>query len=152
MGVAAAYAVFQTAEQVQAAAISSAGSGNWSNASTWNGGRVPGAGDSVTISGGHTVTYDVTDSQVSGVTIIGNGRLVFASGKSVVLRTDRNIEVLGRLEMKPSSASIQHTIRFVGFPLRIEKVLSYVNELPAERGSTLSVFVNVKLTLLSDAE
>jgi len=114
VAVAAAYAVFQTAEQVQAAAISSAGSGNWSNASTWNGGRVPGAGDSVTISGGHTVTYDVTDSQVSGVTIIGNGRLVFASGKSVVLRTDRNIEVLGRLEMKPSSASIQHTIRFVG--------------------------------------
>jgi hypothetical protein len=96
-----------------AGAVSSLKSGNWSDPSTWIGGRVPGAADTVIIAWGHTVTYDLTDSRVSGVTIADNAKLSFAPGQTALLRTDKNILVLGDLEMKPSSATVHHTIRFV---------------------------------------
>jgi hypothetical protein len=44
--------------------IRSAGSGPWSAAATWEGGRVPGGGARVQVRTGHTVTYDVKSDQV----------------------------------------------------------------------------------------
>src|SRR5690349_4234602 len=41
-----------------AAAVTSTGTGNWSNASTWSSSQVPNSGDTVTILPGHTVTID----------------------------------------------------------------------------------------------
>jgi hypothetical protein len=76
-------------------------------------GGVPDAADAVTIATGHTVTYELADSRVSGVIIADNAKLAFAPAKTALLRTDKNILVLGELEMKPSSAPVHHTIRFV---------------------------------------
>ncbi|MES2629456.1 MAG: hypothetical protein V4616_10860, partial [Bacteroidota bacterium] len=42
--------------QLQAANISAKATGDWSNPTTWNGGVVPGAADSVLINGNFTVT------------------------------------------------------------------------------------------------
>ena len=48
------------------------GDGAWSNASTWSGGRVPSAGDSVLVAAGVTVTYDaVSDSAIACVDVAG---------------------------------------------------------------------------------
>lgn len=55
--------------------IRSAGSGRWSDASTWEGRRVPGAGDRVQVRTGHAVTYDVvSDAAVRSIHVAGTLR------------------------------------------------------------------------------
>ena len=39
--------------------VRSAASGRWSNAATWQGGKVPGNGSRVQVMTGHVVTYDI---------------------------------------------------------------------------------------------
>lgn len=51
------------AAQEQAKLIRSAQSGQWSEPSTWEGGKVPGAGARVQVRTGHNVTYDVASDQ-----------------------------------------------------------------------------------------
>ncbi len=52
--------------------IRSAGTGPWSAATTWEGGKVPGAGARVLIRAGHQVTYDVKSDQViRGINVAG---------------------------------------------------------------------------------
>ncbi|RYF37378.1 MAG: hypothetical protein EON97_01305, partial [Chitinophagaceae bacterium] len=92
--------------------VASVKSGNWSDASTW-GGKVPGAGDTPSISSGHTVTYDVTTSTVSGLNINSGGVLQFDSNKSVALLSSANIVNYGKLVLKPSSARVEHFIQFI---------------------------------------
>src|SRR3989344_4551469 len=108
-----AIAVFIYAGTAQAAAVTSVKSGNWSDPAVWSTNTVPGSADNVTISSGHTVTYDIADSQISGMTIAAGAKVAFDPAKTALLKTDKNIVNLGELEMKPSSASINHTIRFV---------------------------------------
>ncbi len=59
------------------AQISSKQDGNWSDGSTWNGGVVPGTGDTAIIQDGHTVTNDVKGQgiDVAGIDIESGGIL-----------------------------------------------------------------------------
>src|SRR5262245_6528539 len=80
-----AFAVTLTlALSAQAALVKSARSGNWSDAATWDTGKVPAAGDKVLVRTGHTITYDAkSDAVIRGITI--SGTLTFAPDKDTVL-------------------------------------------------------------------
>ena len=70
---------FQSLEQRQLlATISAANTGNWSDASTWQGGVVPTANDRVIISQNKTVTLDLLDT--SAKEIVVHGTLAVAEG------------------------------------------------------------------------
>ena len=62
------------------------GGGNWSATTTWSGGVVPLAGDTVTIASTDTVTYDVTTGvALAGVAINGTLRASTTAGAYVLL-------------------------------------------------------------------
>jgi hypothetical protein len=55
-----------------AATVKSAGSGNWSDPKTWDGGKRPTAGDTVLVREGHVVVYDVkSDAVIRALFIVG---------------------------------------------------------------------------------
>jgi len=55
--------------------IRSAGSGRWSDAATWQEGKVPGSGARVQIKAGHVVTYDIkTDGAIRSIHVAGTLR------------------------------------------------------------------------------
>jgi hypothetical protein len=56
--------VHHVAAQKLPALVRSAGSGPWSDPATWEGKKVPGPGARVQVLAGHTVTYDVTSTDV----------------------------------------------------------------------------------------
>lgn len=95
-----------------AVAVNSVQSGPWSSPSTWSGGHVPEVGDTITVTAGHTVTYDVSNGPVLGEMQI-KGTLTFDPAKSAKLTTERNIVVHGQLVMKPASPTVEHFIQFV---------------------------------------
>jgi hypothetical protein len=83
----------------------SVGSGNWSEAGTWNNG-VPANGDSVVIASGHTVVFDVDESGfaagLAGLTI--NGTLRFAVAANTVLKLACSVVGTGSLYVGNSGA------------------------------------------------
>ncbi len=68
----------------------------WSNPATWPGGKVPGAGDTVTIEKGKDVLLDVSPPALDGLHIAG--KLSF-SDKADIELTSEWIMVLGELEI-----------------------------------------------------
>lgn len=96
-----------------ATVVASVASGNWSNPAIWNTGTVPAATDKVVIASGHSVTYNVTSSQVSGVSVTSGATLSFNPNASATLKTDANVVVDGTLVMHPASASVQQLLQFV---------------------------------------
>ncbi len=55
-----------------AATVKSAGSGNWSDPKTWDGGKLPAAGDTVLVREGHAVVYDVkADAVIRALFVVG---------------------------------------------------------------------------------
>ena len=76
----------------QAAAVTSAKSGNWSDPAVWSTGSVPVAGDVVTIAPTHTVTYNILSNAVlSDVNI--SGTLKFSRTTDTRLKTAGNVMV-----------------------------------------------------------
>jgi hypothetical protein len=73
-----------TAQDASAKFIVSAKSGAWSDASTWQGGKVPGAGSRVRVAEGHIVTYDLDSDQVIRMIHVA-GTLTFARDRSTRL-------------------------------------------------------------------
>src|SRR5688572_28866303 len=64
--------------------VRSAGSGNWSDARTWEGGRLPAKGDNVQVRPGHDVTYDIhSDVPIRAIHV--GGTLRFSRDKSTLL-------------------------------------------------------------------
>jgi hypothetical protein len=91
--------------------ISSVKSGNWSDADTW-GGSLPKRTDTPLVSSGHTVTFDLAETEVAGLYV--NGVLLFEQQTNALLKSRENIVVYGLLQMQPANASILHTIKFIG--------------------------------------
>ncbi|HSH31625.1 MAG TPA: Ig-like domain-containing protein, partial [Candidatus Saccharimonadales bacterium] len=99
------------------ATVTSAKSGNWSDAATWSGGKVPAAGDSVVVADGHTITYDANfsgDSALAGVKVNAGATLQFDPNKSATLQSTKNMVVEGVLRLRPGSVGIIQLIRFTG--------------------------------------
>lgn len=71
-------------EADDAAWVRSARSGAWSNASTWEGGKLPAAGDRVHIRAVDDVTYDVESDAILRTVFVG-GKLRFASDRDTRL-------------------------------------------------------------------
>ncbi len=68
----------------------------WSSPATWPGGRVPGAGDTVTIEKGKDVLLDVSPPSLGGLQI--KGKLSFSDKADIVLTTE-SILLHGELEI-----------------------------------------------------
>src|SRR5437879_5619206 len=64
--------------------VRSTRSGSWSTPATWEGGRVPAAGDKVQVRTGHTVLYDLRSDQVIRSLHIA-GTLTFAHDRDTRL-------------------------------------------------------------------
>lgn len=78
------------------AAISTAGSGNWSSTTPnapWPGGTLPTAADDVTIANTHTVTLDVTTAVAKSVTIAAGGTLTPITSANSKIIVENSISV-----------------------------------------------------------
>ena len=84
-------------------AVSSAGRKAWSDPATW-GGRLPAAGDEVTIPSGAHVVLDVTPPPLDGIYV--NGTLTFAQ-KDLELTTDW-VMIHGTLNVGSATAPFKH--------------------------------------------
>ena len=80
-------------EKRTAGLVRSAGSGPWSAPATWQGGKVPGAGDRVQVRPGHAVVYDVASADVIRMIHVA-GRLTFAPDRDTLL-------AVGLLKVQP---------------------------------------------------
>ncbi len=64
----------------------SASATNWSDPATWPGGKVPAAGDKVSIPGGKEVILDISPPALAGLSI--DGKLTFANNADLELTTE----------------------------------------------------------------
>jgi uncharacterized repeat protein (TIGR01451 family) len=118
--------------------ITAAKSGNWSDATTWSLGRLPAAGDVVSIGANTVVTYDlVSDVQVKTVAIQAGGSLQFRTDVNTRL-TVINLLVMpgGLLQIgtaaNPVPAGVKAEVVFADVPLDlVNDPLQYGNGLIA---------------------
>ncbi len=97
------------AGNVFAATVTSVGSGNWSNGSTWDSGSVPTASDDVVIAAGHIVTLDGSYS-ANSLTINATGTLRFGSASgSYTLTIAGNVTNNGTIDTDDGGFA-QHTL------------------------------------------
>jgi hypothetical protein len=78
------FSVSANEPRFNAAFVTSARSGPWSQPATWEGAKVPGAGSRVRIAEGHTVTYDMASDQVIRMIHVA-GTLTFAHDRDTRL-------------------------------------------------------------------
>jgi len=110
--------------------VSSAASGQWSDAATWSTKKVPGVNDRVAIAAGHNVVYDAS-SEVKCVDV--RGHLSFATTASTRLKTNNlMVEDQGYLEIGSAAQPIapNATAEIVIADQKIDRQLD-----PAELGA-----------------
>jgi hypothetical protein len=97
-----------SSHNAEAAAISSAQTGNWSSTSTWTGGVVPGDGDTVTIN--HAVTVDsnviIGNSPVAGTVVVSVDATSSNTG-ALTVATGITLRVKGDLQLKNAVLTFQ---------------------------------------------
>jgi cell migration-inducing and hyaluronan-binding protein len=94
------------AEVVSAGALTAAQSGAWSSASTWAGGRVPGAGDAVVIGRGMEVVLDTNAPELRSITV--QGKLSFADTSDISLESEWIYVPGGELTIGTADNPFQH--------------------------------------------
>ncbi|MCF6341334.1 MAG: G8 domain-containing protein [Bacteroidales bacterium] len=87
--------LFALSSFLNATTFTSAGSGDWSDGTTWDQGSVPGSNDDVVILPGHTIALD-QDDKVRNLTIQSGGELI--GNKKIELKDD--LLVYGYMEVK----------------------------------------------------
>ena len=75
---------------IPATTVTSVATGNWNNAATWSGNKVPTGGDVVTIAEGTTVTVNSAGNVSKNVTIALGGTLLNVSGDLTIGTTLNN--------------------------------------------------------------
>lgn len=90
-------------------------SGNWSEATTWSGGKIPARGDQVLIDGGHTVTYDLVSEEAIRLIHV-RGRLVFSRVRNTQL--DVGMIILQNSDTVDENfhCSVRHEAVYLGEP------------------------------------
>ncbi|MES2621789.1 MAG: hypothetical protein V4615_13145, partial [Bacteroidota bacterium] len=88
------------------AAKSSAASGNWSDAATWQPVGVPDAADHVTIKGGHTVTIDGNYSCVN----LSVGNATMAATTLQITTAGKSLTVTGTFSLNPNNRAYVYTL------------------------------------------
>ncbi|MEO6388668.1 MAG: G8 domain-containing protein, partial [Croceibacterium sp.] len=79
---------------------------NWSDASAWPSGKVPAAGEAVTIPRGTEVTLDVSPPELRSLTVLG--KLTFADERDLALTTDWIYVPGGELQIGTEASPFQH--------------------------------------------
>lgn len=83
--------------------ITSAQTGNWNAASTWQGGIVPSAAtDNVIISSGHTINYDLANTTINSLSM--NNGAVLQLGTGNILTTNSNVSNAGIITFNNNSS------------------------------------------------
>lgn len=87
-------------------------SGSWSDPAIWNTGKVPLQSEGAQVTSGHTVIVSA-DVRAAGIRVQRGASLVLNPVESVVVESSANVIIEGLLAMKPSSPSVNHTLRFI---------------------------------------
>ncbi len=103
---------------VGAQAQEAVSSGAWSDSSTWSGGAVPRAGDTVTIGAGMDVVLDVSPPALNGINL--EGKLSFSNARDLELTTEW-IMLHGELEI--GTEARPHTAK---------ATITFTNNVPGE--------------------
>ncbi|MDY0083283.1 MAG: choice-of-anchor D domain-containing protein, partial [Ignavibacteriaceae bacterium] len=93
--------------------VTSVASGNWSSTSTWSGGVVPGEGDAVTISGGHTVTIDAAAVALN-LTVAGVLEFEDATARTLVVTSNVTINNGGTFQTAATGTVTTHNLSIGG--------------------------------------
>lgn len=82
---------------------------SWNDPASWPGGVVPGAGDVAEVFGSVALN---TNTRIAGMKIHPGGQLRFSSRSDITLESTGNVEVYGKLIMRPGAPV--YTLRFLG--------------------------------------
>jgi hypothetical protein len=104
--------------------ITNTKSGNWSDATIWSSGTVPGASDNVHVIGGTTVTYDMDSSTVANLYVGSDtsttGGWRTSNTKATILNVTGNIKIFSNMSFYAQSSTTLFSIHKIYLQGNIE--------------------------------